>query len=1167
MKRIQEKVKDLVEVRKLFSLQDYAGDPSNTLSAYHFTDATAELMSKWLDRVSSLQGGEGGACALAGYRGVGKSHFLATLAAIAGHPELRSKISDAHVASSAQGLLRRRYPIVNVRRGTETTLIDEFRAGVSAAFGLGVEEVPDKVMDILVLARTRAGDLPLLVLIDTAAERASRVSRDDGPVLGEIAEAAKAANALVAVALDDDIAGADGMNSAIVRTYTIDYLDQDHLYKVVDSFLFPKHSQNRPVLHDVYEYFREVMPSFRWSEQKFTALYPLHPVILEIAPFVRLFVQDFALLSFASEAGERILGRPANSLIALDEVFDSAETGLRKIDDLKDAFAAYDRLNAEVVAKIPVMQRLQAKLILKALLLLSLDGQGTTAADITAGMLIYDEKDTQKAYRTVEEIIRMFAAALPDDVRVHSDDGGEIRYGLKVSSKDRLNTELDTAAAELDPSIVDGILHRLLHERFADSTFFAFDGKPKTSMECQLTWRGGVRRGRVSWDQPSGENTESDLHDWEVYIDRKGQATTSAGAPNDIPKVIWRPAELRRDETEAILRYHVLSTSADIRDRFGDMVRASLHSSTVVMARIVNRIFLEDGRLVIDDFDYNFSDDSRTSPTMSELFSTMLEPLFEVRYPQHPYFLRRLGVGEVASLVSDLYSGSRQRHPEVQQLAQTFGLPLGVVKLNEGVYTPETEEKLAALPPVNAILELLESNHTPALSDVYKELKKPPYGYVREAQQLMLSAMVSQRMIEFVTSKGDRINSRSLDLKIIWDDIVGIAVAHEGAAPSKHLNEWAEVFAKGKFKSFKDDASCEALDEGLKAWLSTWDKEAVLERFDRIPAESINTFIWKRATRAANTLGLAAASIRTYLGKKIGLEECISRISELFLNDVKNFTRWEKELEPVAAFVEGYGESANIDYYVSLAEYTKNPDAENARETLCLTLNDFQVAPNEERLRNVGYQWSKFHRLYSEAFIFSHDAVMRSHQLQSRVNDVLRGDDWWEFQNLASGWSGDNAETAMVYRLLEMARDLGCKTETAELLKTQPFCECGFSIVSAKEWETLDADLEAALANALNSLKARLAEDRSVLITEITARIESETDPDVNGAAVALIAALGNGSFPARFPQDQLALLRESLKAVRGKDQDILNADDAIESVEDWFSGEASGTSETISIN
>ena len=81
-----------------------------------------------------------------------------------------------------------------------------------------------------------------------------------------------------------------------------------------------------PLLHDIYNEFREVLPSFRWSEQRFSSLYPLHPVTLEIAPFVRLYVQDFALLGFASEAGAKILGRPANSLIGLDEVFDRVET-------------------------------------------------------------------------------------------------------------------------------------------------------------------------------------------------------------------------------------------------------------------------------------------------------------------------------------------------------------------------------------------------------------------------------------------------------------------------------------------------------------------------------------------------------------------------------------------------------------------------------------------------------------------------------------------------------------------------------------------------------------------------------------------------------------------------------------------------------------------------
>ena len=85
-------------------------------------------------------------------------------------------------------------------------------------------------------------------------------------------------NIFVGVALDDDIAGADGVNSAIVRSFAIDYLDQEHLYKIVDTHVFPKHRQMLPVLHDIYNNLPTVLPSFRWSEQRFSSLYPLHPV-------------------------------------------------------------------------------------------------------------------------------------------------------------------------------------------------------------------------------------------------------------------------------------------------------------------------------------------------------------------------------------------------------------------------------------------------------------------------------------------------------------------------------------------------------------------------------------------------------------------------------------------------------------------------------------------------------------------------------------------------------------------------------------------------------------------------------------------------------------------------------------------------------------------------
>lgn len=1144
MKHIQEKVKDLINVHKLLSLQDFSDDPAETLAGYRFTDATSELMVKWLDRVAGLQNGDGYACALAGYRGVGKSHFSGAFAALVSIPDLRSKVTDSHVANGAQGLLRRRYPVINVRRGTRETLLDEVRDGVARTFDLESATLPDKVMDLLVLARTRSGDLPFLMLIDTAVERTSRVSRDDGPVLAEIADAARSINAFVGVILDDDISGADGTNSAIVKSYTIDYLDQEHLYKVVDTFVFPKENQFRPVLHDIYEYFREVMPSFRWSEQKFTALYPLHPVVLEVAPFVRLFVHDFALLGFASEAGERILGRPANSLIALDEVFDKAEKGLRKIDDLKEAFAAYDRLNSEVIAKIPVMQRLQAKLVLKALLLLSLDGQGTTASEITAGMLIYDEKDAQKASNTVEELIRTFAEALPDDVRVYSQEGSEVRYSLKVSSKDKLNTSLQDEAAKLDRKVVDAVLHKLFHERYSDSTFFSADGGRRNSVECYLTWRGGLRRGRVTWNlNGEGETVnaqnEGDAHDWEVIVDRIEDEESFGDRTDEYPRAQWRPAELKPDEIDALLRFHVLSTNADLREQFGDQIRASLHSHALHVRRIVNRVFIDDGRLLIDGFDYNFNEDARGTAQLSELFTYMLEPLFEARYPQHPFFLRRIGISEVASLVTDFYSGSRNQLSEVQELAQTFAMPLGIVKLVDGVYVSESVEKLRELSAAAAILTLVDNSEKEcSVHGVYDELKRSPYGYVREAQQLVMAAMVSQRLIEFVTSKGDRINQRSLDLKIIWDDIVGIARPHETAISSKKLIQWAEWFTGDReFKSFDIAGHRKNLIEGISEWIENWDKARTLIRFSEIPVESVNSDIWRKASKATNTLGTTAATFKLVKDNSLGLEECFGRISELFLDDPAKFKLADEELKLVENFVRGWNEIRTIRGYLAIAELTDSEEIENCRESLLEMIEEFNSSPSESRVREVGYLWVKFKREFIDYFASAHDAIMRSHRLQAHADEILRSDDWWEFENLSIAFEWNRYEAGRVQHLREQVSELNCTANVRELLKSRPFCNCGFSLSHEEEWAAVTADLETSLSYGLATLKAAIIGRSSDVVPLLENLLSRTNDREMARSIGELISHMRAGTLEARLNGHHLGALRSVLRtlATRGR--------------------------------
>ncbi|HMJ08235.1 MAG TPA: hypothetical protein VK468_04475, partial [Pyrinomonadaceae bacterium] len=1087
MKRIQEKVKDIVEVRAYESLRDFTDDPAVTLAGYHFTDQTSDLMAKWLDKIAGVQGGNGTACALAGYRGVGKSHFLAALTAIAAQPELRSRIADNHVAASAQRLLRRHYAVAYVRRGTFDTLLEELQHSIAEALKIEKSAVGGTPKEIFDLVGTVNGDIPFLLIIDTAIERGQRVARDDGGFLGQIASEVTDRNIFLGVALDDDIAGADGVNSAIARTFQIDYLDQEHLYKVVNAHIFPKQIQMQPVLHEVYGYFREVLPDFRWSEQRFSSLYPLHPAILEIAPFVRLYVHDFALLGFASEAGERILGRPANSLIALDEVFDSAERGLRKVDDLADAFAGYDRLNAEVVGKIPVMQRLQAKLILKALLLLSLDGQGTTAGEICAGMLIFDEEDPAKAAGTVEELIQTFAGAMPEYIQT-DDTGGELRYRFKVSSKDGLNKALARAVDSSDPDIVNERLLRLFDDRFSDASLAEARRAQRNWTESFIVWRGGLRRGRVIWDDKAGvladkSPSSTEAVDWEVIIDLSGAKPAKAEV-SDIASVVWKADDLRKDEIETILRYHALGTDTELRDEFSEQIRASLHSHNLSVDRIFNRAFMNDGKLVIDGFDYNFTEEAKAAANLSDCLSIMLEPLFETRYPEHPYFELRLGLNEVSTLVTDLYSGNRQYLAEVQSLAKTFALPLGLVRDQGGAYVPETEEHLLELPLAARILRLVDENgkEPVLLKTIYADLKKAPYGLAREAQQLILAALVAQRQLEFVTSKGDRINRRSLDLQIIWDDIIGIAKPLDSSYSAKKLVRWGTLFAgTSGFRSLDDLADREMLKTAFLHWIAEWRRGRVLERFSELPDDILNTRTWNLAARASKTLGSVAENINACLEGSISYEECLARVADAFLDKPEEMDVGVQQLAILESFVKGVDQRREIETYLALCEPTGVETLEAMKERLLEFSDRSYSRPSDTFNREMGYVWTKFHREYTEHFAAQHDFVMKSHGLQSEFDEIMRSDEWWQLSNLATVAPCESIRKTETGKLIQRFSELDCKTDVRESLKSRPFCSCSFSLPEIKNWESLSSQLSASIGASLAACRQIIAQNRTRL--------------------------------------------------------------------------------------
>jgi phosphoglycolate phosphatase-like HAD superfamily hydrolase len=438
MKRIQDKIKDLVEPQSFEQVGNFAEDPAQALAAYRFTDVTSDLLARWLDALAELPAGTGMARALAGARGVGKSHTLAVFGALAGAERLRQGVEDAHVLASAQRLTGRRYLVTRVERGTRPTLGDELAASFAAFFGGSEAQWGGRdPAEVLAVAASRAGGETLVVIIDTAFNRPVRVSRDDGPYLGSLAAAARGLNVFLALALDDDIADADGANVAVAGAYRIDYLDPENLYRVADQFVLRKKPQVGDTLREIYQALRATVHEFNWSQARFASVYPVHPLVAEVASGVRLFLPKFAFLPFAAGAAARATSRPALSLVLLDEVFDATEEELRHSPDLPEAFATYDVLTECCIGQLPVMQRYQARLILKSLFVLSLDARDATPGEMCAALLLTDEDAGGDAPRHVAETLARFASEAPPGSFVLADGpGGETRYRFRIAARE-----------------------------------------------------------------------------------------------------------------------------------------------------------------------------------------------------------------------------------------------------------------------------------------------------------------------------------------------------------------------------------------------------------------------------------------------------------------------------------------------------------------------------------------------------------------------------------------------------------------------------------------------------------------------------------------------------------------------------------------------------------
>ncbi len=78
-------------------------------------------------------------------------------------------------------------------------MLAELKDTIAKAFEIDAASLGNSLPGLLNLATEKSGEIPFILIFDTAFERASRVARDNGVLLGEIAEIAKNLNMFVAV--------------------------------------------------------------------------------------------------------------------------------------------------------------------------------------------------------------------------------------------------------------------------------------------------------------------------------------------------------------------------------------------------------------------------------------------------------------------------------------------------------------------------------------------------------------------------------------------------------------------------------------------------------------------------------------------------------------------------------------------------------------------------------------------------------------------------------------------------------------------------------------------------------------------------------------------------------------------------------------------------------
>jgi len=424
-------------------------------------------------------------------------------------------------------------------------------------------------------------------------------------------------------------------------------------------------------------------------------------------------------------------------------------------------------------------------------------------------------------------------------------------------------------------------------------------------------------------------------------------------------------------------------------------------------------------------------------------------------------------------------------------------------------------------------LRQLDNTDVVPLNEVSLRMQAAPYGLTQEAQHLVLTALVAQRQFEFVTSSGNRINHRSLDLQIIWEDIVGIAKPSSEAYSGDRLLMWVSLLTGDpSLIAQKPSEARLKLIDALSDWLGEWRKTDPVAKFDAQPDEKLNSKLWRTASNVRKTFGGVAETIDSLLQEAVTLDKCLQTIGDAFADSEEEFRSKTEDLNILREFIDRSAELDEINTYLALCESTNDPKIEELRSALMDSISAGYFDKQDAAMTELREQWLTFKDLYSVYYATRHDASMASGQDRRKLNEFLGSDLWTTFAALSEiQWFGRHDMEMAMGKIREL-RQSECDADVRKHLVIRPYCDCSFRLNKAANNDLQIDDLAYTVAQGTEYFRQKMLAEQSALYLALAEMSNRHEDRDALSKVKDLIPVLENTEgFPA-LTSSQIHLLK-----------------------------------------